>query len=148
MWAGYIDFLEKKRHGKIVDFVFRDKIAGKKWCSRYSVASLGKTRIYWQPSALSYYYFNFLKGKTYRSSCYACPFASPKRQGEITICDYWGYSGEKVAAHNEQLNVPTSKEKYDANYMQIWKKEGAKGLERLHRREHWKAYLAHLFKIF
>ncbi len=36
------------------------------------------------------YYKYFLDGETYRDSCYCCPYACPKRVGDITIGDYWG----------------------------------------------------------
>lgn len=36
------------------------------------------------------YYALFLKGTTLRPSCYACPFCSFDRPGDITIGDFWG----------------------------------------------------------
>lgn len=36
------------------------------------------------------YYKYFLDGEIYRDSCYCCPYACPKRVGDITIGDYWG----------------------------------------------------------
>jgi hypothetical protein len=36
------------------------------------------------------YYSNFLKGTTFRESCYRCRFASLNREGDITIGDYLG----------------------------------------------------------
>lgn len=36
------------------------------------------------------YYWAFLKGLTYRPSCYRCAFATPERVSDFTIGDYWG----------------------------------------------------------
>ena len=32
-----------------------------------------------------------MMGKTYRDSCYECPFASIERVSDITLCDYWSW---------------------------------------------------------
>ena len=94
LWKDYIDHLSRKRGGKISDFQFRAKNTGKDFCSRYTVVRNGGKKEYVLPSVLSYYYYSFLKGKTYRESCYSCSFAQPSRQADITICDFWGYNGE------------------------------------------------------
>ena len=40
------------------------------------------------------YVICFLEGYTYRSSCYNCSYAQPKRTGDITIGDFWGLGKE------------------------------------------------------
>lgn len=98
LWIDYIDHLGEKHGGRITAFQFRTKNTEKSFCSKYSVIINGEKREYTLPSVLSYYYYAFLKGKTYRESCYSCPFAQPSRQADITICDFWGYNGEKFSA--------------------------------------------------
>ena len=39
----------------------------------------------------------FLKGFTYRDSCYQCPYATSERVGDITIGDFWGLGKEESA---------------------------------------------------
>jgi len=43
----------------------------------------------------SEYFYAFLKGMNYRENCYNCKFAQKKRIGDITIGDFWGYTGIK-----------------------------------------------------
>lgn len=43
----------------------------------------------------SEYFYAFLKGMDYRENCYKCTFAQTKRIGDITIGDFWGYTGIK-----------------------------------------------------
>lgn len=178
LWRDYIMFLEMGQRGKVVNFQFRAKGNRQQFCSRYVLEKNNIQKTIDLPAVLSYYYFSFLRGKTYRRSCYYCPFAQIKRQADITICDYWGYSGERfkgrvdisaaliqgekgkelfdrasdylvveetdieaVAMNNEQLKKPTALNNYDEHFMEIWRKEGARGLEREHRKKHWKAYV-------
>ncbi len=184
LWKEYKTFLEKKRRGRIVEFNFRSKAANKPWYSNYIVFSNNKYTNYSMPSVLSSYYYSFLKGKIYRKSCYSCPFAKAERQSDITICDYWGYTGVKFREHcglsavliqgekgkqlyskgcryldveettfelvskqNEQLKRPTNIEKYDVDFLQLWKDGGINAIERRQIHQHWKAYIAHLLKL-
>ncbi len=181
-WQDYIHYLENKHGGKIVDFRFRGKNTKDKFSMNYIYNKNGLEKECVCPSVLSYYYYSFLKGKVYRPSCYECPFAQMFRQADITICDYWGYKGEKfknlhgisavlvhgkkgkylfelgknlltieetdfcqVAEQNEQLKKPSSKEKYDEEYLMFWNKKGAAALAKKHKKEHWKAFLKYLF---
>lgn len=41
----------------------------------------------------------FLEGLNYRTSCYSCSYAKPKRISDITICDFWGLGSEKPFNH-------------------------------------------------
>lgn len=86
----YIANTEKRIRKKIIDFRFRDKhcgwkLYGKMIC-RNSDGAVEEH--YFEPEESSYYQM-FLNSYTYRESCYACPYASDNRQGDITIGDYW-----------------------------------------------------------
>lgn len=43
----------------------------------------------WPEDSYNYYY---MMGYTHRESCYECPFASPHRYSDITLCDYWNWN--------------------------------------------------------
>mgnify|MGYP001109992381 CR=1 FL=1 len=89
-FKGYINYLERKLKGKIIDFKFRDKSHG--WGLRGKVIYIKKGKIL-QKTILpvtSYYYNYFLKGDIYRESCYECKYACGSREGDFTIGDYWG----------------------------------------------------------
>ena len=111
LWKDYVDLLEKKHNGKVKKFIFRAKDAKKRFCYKYSVLKKDKETEYIFPSVLSYYYYHFLKGNTYRRSCYYCPFAQPSRQADITICDYWGYQGSRFKDRNDISAVMIQGEK-------------------------------------
>ncbi len=52
------------------------------------------------------YYLNaFLPGKNYRMSCYACPYATKSRVGDITIGDFWGLGLYKKFKGNTKKGV-------------------------------------------
>ena len=95
-WHDYIQFLQTKHNCVITDFSFRNKDKKRCFTARYTGRSDGSTKekLYYTTPSLSYYYNNFLSGKIFRENCYACMFAQPERQSDITIGDFWGYEGE------------------------------------------------------
>lgn len=91
MLKDYISMIEKKNRGKVVKIEFRDKkkgwesVEGTIWIQRNnSVEELPFE------SFFSSYYGLFMRGETYRESCYSCQYASADRVGDITIGDFWG----------------------------------------------------------
>ena len=82
----YIKSEEKIVNSKLVDIQFRSKGIGwkKLLTDRYfengQKADWGDTFV---PGFLNNYYL--------RESCYSCVYATDKRQGDITLGDYWGY---------------------------------------------------------
>lgn len=86
MFQSYIEYEEKRLGKRIVDFRFRDKTEGwKLYASMMFEDGMKKT---FEPEESSYYQM-FLNSYTYRENCYACPYASDKRPGDITIGDFW-----------------------------------------------------------
>ena len=83
----YIEYLEKRYHGKIETFRFRDKFYG----YHYSVLSVkfqnGKT--YRKPFHYDPYLRAFFSDKFDRQTCYSCPFRIGERFGDLTIYDAW-----------------------------------------------------------
>jgi len=55
------------------------------------------------------YYFSFLKGWTYRDSCYSCKYAQPSRVSDITIGDFWGNEKHKNKNGLSVILINTSK---------------------------------------
>ena len=87
LFLKYLEWLGQKNKGKIIYYGFRDKDVGG-WSCGGKIKTKTKTKTleaYCDP-----YYSAFLKSKSYRESCYACPYANTERIGDITIGDFWG----------------------------------------------------------
>mgnify|MGYP002536668738 CR=1 FL=1 len=84
------DFLNEYQKGRklsLKKLIFRDKKYG--WGLSGQLISDNNKSEKFTKNDFSYYKY-FLDGETYRDSCYCCPYACPKRVGDITIGDYWG----------------------------------------------------------
>ena len=98
-WKDYIQLLEQKHRAQIVAYSFRSKKRNNAYISEYKVRyhnSINlkiRNNVFYETQATSYYYSHFLKGKVHRESCYKCPYACSNRASDLTIGDYWGYSG-------------------------------------------------------
>lgn len=90
LFAKYIRWVEEKLHGKLLSYNFRDKSYG--WGLDYMTKTKTKTKT--KTCVLDPYYIYFLKGKTYRESCYRCKYCVPQRASDMTIGDYWGIENE------------------------------------------------------
>lgn len=90
LFQDYVACLEKKRNVRIKEIVFRDKTKG--WDLKGSITYEKGNGVYSKSfmTGASSYYSLFLKGQTYRESCYSCPYAGQDRCGDITLGDYWG----------------------------------------------------------
>ncbi len=89
-FVDYIRYLERKLNGKIIDFKFRDKTKG--WGRMGKVIYLKDGKIcneFIHPNISSYYSY-FLGGHICRDSCYDCKYACGNREGDFTMCDFWG----------------------------------------------------------
>ena len=86
----YIKTEEGKKEIEIKEFKFRDKKYGQdvKGSMLFSQNGIEKNKCVYNYE--SSYYSLFLKGITFRDSCYKCPYAQNERVGDITICDFWG----------------------------------------------------------
>lgn len=89
-FKGYINYLEDKLKGKVIDLKFRDKSKGWGHIEKviYKKDGILKEKLI-QPFN-SYYHSYFLKGYILRESCYKCKYACGSREGDITMGDYWG----------------------------------------------------------
>ena len=86
MFRKYINSEEEISGNKMQKILFRSKVIGwkKSFCVRIfdngAEADWGDTFV---PGFLKNYYL--------RESCYSCEYTTEKRQGDITLGDYWGY---------------------------------------------------------
>lgn len=108
MFDAYVDFLEKKHGGKLIDINFRDKKRnGWSITLRYTMEySNGKRKDYYLISKLSEYFMAFLSGSIARESCYSCQYSSMNRPGDITMGDFWGYQKKRTdLRHDKGLSL-------------------------------------------
>lgn len=92
LFRDYIAEEEKKLGMRICDVEFRNKKDG--WGSfvlaEHCRASDQKKISRFLYARQSSYYWLFLKGATYRDSCYSCKYAGGQRFSDLTIGDFWG----------------------------------------------------------
>lgn len=90
LFEDYVKEIEKKKHGKITEFCFRDKTWGWGLNGKYTlIDAKGKKHTENFSADISSYYSFFLESETYRQSCYSCKYAGSERVADITIGDYW-----------------------------------------------------------
>ena len=89
LFSKYLDWLGKRTGGRIVYYGFRDKdVAG--WSCGGKFKTKTKTKTKTMEAGCDPYYASFLRGETYRESCYNCQFAKMERVGDLTVGDFWG----------------------------------------------------------
>lgn len=91
IWQKYVDFLNQRYKGKILEYNFRDKrnqdnghMASWKNCAVEKAYPLSK-----DPYSRMYF-----ANMNLRPACYRCPFCKVERNSDFTIGDFWGI--EKV----------------------------------------------------
>lgn len=94
LFKAFLSSLEKKYHGRICKFTFRDKSFGNKLQGTFTIQNGTSKRNHTLYSSEVPYYSLFLKGLIYTEGCYSCPYAAEKRCGDITIGDFWGWQQE------------------------------------------------------
>lgn len=81
---------EKRRNGKITNFVFRAK-KRKAEHSFSFILNRGKKQKVVSGYAFEFpYYYSFLDYTIFNDACYSCPYATNARIGDITLGDFWG----------------------------------------------------------
>lgn len=88
IWNDYKKWLEQKSRSKLIQYNFRYKLEGWKAYPGYAEFQNG-TKIINTPETSIYSYLH-MAGYSIESGCFSCPFANEKRQGDITLGDYWG----------------------------------------------------------
>lgn len=99
LFDDYISHFRNINHG-LDSYTFRAKRKarnGMKWFFSFDINEKKHFRN-WPEDSYNYYY---MMGKTYRESCYSCPFASVDRVSDITLCDYWSWEKYHVGDFDE-----------------------------------------------
>lgn len=94
LFSKYIEYLEQKYNAKVIEYEFRNKDK-KQWgmgfVAKIKLNCKNKTKIKYLKADFDPYYTNFLKGNSYRESCYLCKYANySKRPADLTLADFWG----------------------------------------------------------
>lgn len=100
IFSAYIDYLKEKKGKKVTEFNFRYK-GEYGWGLRYQLQYNNNNKET-NPAALSPYYYAFLSDMLHRPICYSCPYASEKREGDITLADFWGIEEEHPEIFNKK----------------------------------------------
>jgi len=119
----HIAYLQERYHHKVTTYEFRDNSS---WGYCEKVGFEGRKPLINGNYALSPYLYSFKYAMTCRPSCYVCPFATIRRQGDITLADCWGarhFCGNMQTKYGVSL-VLTSTDKG----RQIWQ-EASKSCE-------------------
>ena len=88
LFQKYIQWLEVKKHASVKSFSFRSK---KHFGWTHGGAFFNGKKTFAINPYCDPYYAAFLRGETFRKSCYSCKFANMNRVGDFTAGDFWGY---------------------------------------------------------
>lgn len=86
LFRKYVNSEEEIAKSKMTNMLFRSKVIGWKKISCVRTFENGRDAD-WGDTFVP----GFLKDYFLRESCYSCVYATDKRQGDITLGDYWGY---------------------------------------------------------
>lgn len=87
LMAKSIEAKEKEYKSSIMNLKFRDKNYG--WRNQEVTMTFENQKVYHAPIWEDQFYRLFTSNYILRDSCYSCHFANMKRQGDMTIGDYW-----------------------------------------------------------
>jgi len=88
VFRDYISYIEQKNHSKVEKICFRDKEKG--WSGQKWKAILKSGKVLRDNIDVNVYKRLYYSHVMHRPSCHKCPYTQIKRQGDITIGDYWG----------------------------------------------------------
>lgn len=87
IWARYTAYLEKKCHGTLTGFQFRDK----RGCDNgHTVSYKVGSREYVEKYCSNLFTSMYASNCMLRPSCHVCPFTTVERNSDVTIGDFWG----------------------------------------------------------
>lgn len=86
----YVQLLEKKYKGIVNDIKFRKKHNGIiEYVLEINLSRNNRSSIISIPLSKSIYYYLFMRGESYRESCYNCEYSSIDKPADITLGDYF-----------------------------------------------------------
>lgn len=87
----YIEYLENRLGCKIIEYKFRDKSKfGWVGFGSYTYSNKNKKIKKYTLPEKDCFFNNYNSGIILRQSCYECKYAKTKREGDITLADFWG----------------------------------------------------------
>jgi coenzyme F420-reducing hydrogenase beta subunit len=92
------EYVKEKCHLKYENAIFRGKEG-----NSLAVYAGGKL-VYCREKWFDSYSMAYAKGLISRENCYSCPFATYRRQGDITVGDFWGL--DKTKLHVDASKIP------------------------------------------
>ena len=92
LFADYITYLEKKNHGKITSYKFRQKNPNQEQSYDTKIEFLKNNSIVEKTISGDDdpYTINYLQNTLQNNECFKCKYASLNRVSDITLGDYWG----------------------------------------------------------
>ena len=105
LWNDYKEWLEKKNKSKPIEFSFRYKDA--RWRLYPCMAKFTDGRVRVNTQDVRLFTTLFFTNLTYRECCYHCQYASLKREGDITLGDFWGFE-DVMPAIAQKWNIKAS----------------------------------------
>lgn len=117
MFRKYVEELEKKEGSQVSNIVFRDKSHG--WSDNHYNIEFKNGKHKSQSSVIHPFHGVYLNGLISRPSCGECKYTKFPRVGDVTVADYWKYSGELKKSNGNQgislvvLNTAKAKELMD-----------------------------------
>lgn len=98
VWRKYREEKEKREGRHIVDLVFRDKSSG--WLHNQYKITYDDGTVEKELSSTHPFHAGYLAGIFYRPSCGCCQFAHLPRCSDLTLADFWKYTGKFHSADN------------------------------------------------
>lgn len=92
VWKDFLEMLSKKFKSIPISASFRNKDSS--WMFFNMKIKFENGMEYKKVSQDDSYTRGFLREYTMRESCYSCQYARPEREGDLTLCDFWGYKSE------------------------------------------------------
>ncbi len=87
IWSDYVKYLERKHHGTMTDFSFRDKRNRDNGHARsYRIGDQEYAGSLYGDGYCQMYFTDF----TVRPSCHQCEYCTTDRDSDFTIGDFWG----------------------------------------------------------
>lgn len=103
LWREYLCSIEKNKEAHATHVSFRYKKPS--WTQFSLRIDFDDGNSYIRSKFDDPYLISFLKEISLRENCYACPYTSTKRMGDITLADFWGYRSTSFKMRNNEKGI-------------------------------------------
>lgn len=129
----FLHIFEKKIHGKITQYKFRDKANGQGYTTKIEyLDEKNRVKIKCFDGKLTSYLFYFLRSDLNRENCYSCPYARQARVADVTLGDFWGI--DKV--HKEELKNSSMSDRWGISCVLLNTSKGERYFEQISEKIH------------